>query len=286
MPKEGTMQGIVIDKNFLFRAKYEDIQALSSSYSLLMSDSLLYELVKEPSNKERAKYFSKFGVNNVTPYLLIPRVGTLFHCEIHERKKARKPSEFYTAAREYHEVHKNLCDENYSISDHEQKIFDRENEGVSSDVNVFIEFLRRTETEVKETILKKVRQKGRIDSDNLISVLNDKSILSERYCKIYIPDLGSNQDLRPPFHYMDENWCTYRFVQVYLLLSIDVLHRYEKLDILLKSKSALDKLKNEVVDAQYFIQALLEGGFATHEKKWRLWWKLLAKDGDILLPLD
>jgi hypothetical protein len=278
------MQGIVIDKNFLFGARSEDIQALSNNYRLLMSDSLLYELLKEPSSKKRAEYFSKFGVDNVTPYILISRVGKLFHYEIHNRKMARKPSEFFTADRDY-QVHKKLCDANYSFSDHEQKMFNREHEGVTSDVNVFIEFLKRTETEVKETILKKVRKKGQIDPDKLISVLNDKSVLSERYCKVFIPDLGDNQDLRPPFHYMDDNWCTYRFVQVYLLLSIDILHRYEKLDILLESKSALGKLKNEVVDAQYFIQALLEGGFATNEKRWRQWWKLLAKDGDILLPL-
>ncbi len=78
---------------------------------------------------------------------------------------------------------------------------------------------------------------------------------------------------------LDDNWATFRWFQVNKIFALHLACSYDSLKTIKDSEKAYEKLVHDVIDAQYLIVALLEGGFATKEKKLIDWWKLLSPNG-------
>jgi hypothetical protein len=75
------------------------------------------------------------------------------------------------------------------------------------------------------------------------------------------------------------DWALFRWLQVQLLFAIDVYCRYGgKLPDVLTPKW-YEKMEHDVLDAQYLILGVLEGSFATREKKLQRWWSPIRPDG-------
>lgn len=86
----------------------------------------------------------------------------------------------------------------------------------------------------------------------------------------------------PPAYLVNETWACFRLMQVRMLFAIEHTHRWgANADPEVQSKKAFDKLEHDVHDQQYLIQGVLEGAFATEEKKLRQWFQLLRPDGEL-----
>ena len=88
----------------------------------------------------------------------------------------------------------------------------------------------------------------------------------------------------PATSMMDESWAILRHSQVHLFFAVDIWERYGD-DVLLRelNEKQYQKIEHDVMDAEYLALAILEGAFATEEKKLRGLFRLLCPNG-VLVP--
>ena len=88
----------------------------------------------------------------------------------------------------------------------------------------------------------------------------------------------------PPAEIITPSWALFRWVQVQLLMSLDVFFRYNGK---IPEASALtchwyEKIEHDLLDAEYLVLGVLEGSFATTELKLQSYWRLLRPDGVLM----
>lgn len=81
---------VVVDKSYLQGASKAKVAELAALHGLLMTDAMLYELVKG-SDADRSIWFSKFP-DVERPFELIPIPGVLFRYELEHNKSCGLPS--------------------------------------------------------------------------------------------------------------------------------------------------------------------------------------------------
>ncbi len=273
-----TKRGIVIDKSFLRGAKREHITALSETYTLLMPDSLLYECVKEENPSDRAQLFKKFPDKN-SPYILIPPICDVLRHEIRTNTIFGKPSK--RAANKDYGIHLRLIDEGYCMTTDQLLAFERKRQLIENDTNAFIRLVKSLikkmssefyglsdeKTKQKRDVIEK---KIALDKDYIVEIINSERIYD--YANM------------PTSQRITNRWATFRFFQIYHLYVIDFYLKYKSEtnidNIFLRKDSpqekAFERIRHEMLDAQYLLYGLLEGGFATNELKLTSWWKLLS----------
>ncbi|MBC7163124.1 MAG: hypothetical protein H5U26_13600 [Immundisolibacter sp.] len=88
----------------------------------------------------------------------------------------------------------------------------------------------------------------------------------------------------PPAEIVTPEWALFRWVQVQLLMSLDVFFRYRGR---VPEASALthcwyEKIEHDFLDAEYLVLGVLEGAFATFERKLQAYWQMLRPDGVLM----
>jgi hypothetical protein len=83
----------------------------------------------------------------------------------------------------------------------------------------------------------------------------------------------------PPADNIDTRWTSYRWLQVFMLFALDIGSRYHCSSNARIPRGTYVKLMHDVIDAQYLILGLAEGGLATKEEKLKRWWRLLLPNG-------
>lgn len=261
---------IVIDKSFLRGAKGDEISQLAGSHKLLMSESLLYECVKEDP-WQRAKLFRKFP-DPANPYILIPSVGSLLSLEIKRLAPCGKPSDL-AEPRDYL-IHNDLIDSSYQLTEVHKNALEKKRSEILSDAKDFIELVEVFFTELS---LHLGGNKARPE-DKLRLQLQLADNPNSIGCSIEEIARTKNS-LMPRNVSLNKNWASFRWFQVNKLFALNLACSYDSLETIKKSDAAYQKLVHDVIDAQYLIVALLEDGFATKEKKLIDWWKLLSPNG-------
>lgn len=83
----------------------------------------------------------------------------------------------------------------------------------------------------------------------------------------------------PPI--IDKTWITFRWFQVHMLFALDLWCKYPKGVEGVGGERLRERLRHDALDAQYLIVGLLEGAFASNEKKLCKWWSLLNPEGKL-----
>jgi hypothetical protein len=83
----------------------------------------------------------------------------------------------------------------------------------------------------------------------------------------------------PPAKIVTEDWALLRWQQIQLLFALDAYCRYGGRVPETLSGKAYEKVEHDVLDAHYLLLGVLEGSFATREKKLQKWFGLLRPDG-------
>ena len=125
------------------------------------------------------------------------------------------------------------------------------------------------------------RNKHRCEYEQYIA--NNIEELSNFLSKLEPPD-GTTM---PPSDILNKSWTLMRWLQVRLLFSLDIYARYGGEDFSKwtqqqKEKLKEQKIKHDVLDMWYLILGVLQGGFATEDKKLIRLYKLLCPDGMLL----
>ena len=102
------------------------------------------------------------------------------------------------------------------------------------------------------------------------------------YASLKVPALDGKPF--PAAARLTPNWAVYRWVQVNLLIGVDLLYRYE---LTLKAKDVMTEklateLENDILDSQYVIVGALEGALASRDKNVRRLWRLIGAKGELI----
>jgi hypothetical protein len=89
----------------------------------------------------------------------------------------------------------------------------------------------------------------------------------------------------PPADIVSPDWACVRLLQIHLLFAADRWVRFGSQPTTELTPRAYRELEHDVLDVHYLVLGVLEGSFATNEKKLRRWFRLLRPDGH-LFPDD
>lgn len=259
---------IVTDKNFLFSLNTNKSLDLQKDYKFLLCEDLLYESTKDDPSK-RCKIFSKLG-EPYTDYEFIPIIPTLITFEKIHKKPCAKPS--YHIIRRDYSKNKILANKTKEIAQ-EQKLALQDLEkdyliqldAIFQGINVQFQACSQEDASLHMDSL----LNGKINDDDHINSIIRKHELSGAK----LPDLS---------YFTKESIC-YRYFQVYELWKTSIRMLYQKFEDICNSTSARLKIKHDYHDMNYLMLALLEGGFATNEKKLIEWFELLCDKESLVI---
>jgi len=271
---EKTKPGLILDKCFLQAISQRDMTKLSEQYQLVVSGPLFYELITS-SDRKRINCFSKFPART-NPVLLVDHVGTLIRKELVHCRPSGKPSA--NRINIDFEFNPQLLQPGYEFPIKAARELEHQSLELSSEIYQIIEISKTSESLFGALLAgtQQEQDQARITAEakiaNLDAVRNFYGTLE-----------AQNQELPyPPKEIVDSNWTVLRWLQAKMLFSLDIHIRYRgKVDEMLSPK-VLEKLEHDLHDMQHLTLAMLEGAFATNEKKLQRWWKLLMPTGDLL----
>ena len=250
---------IILDKSYLQGIPAGRFQELSEQYQWLMSDVLFYELISsdEPG---RSGCFKKLP-QKPNPILLVERVAALLKKEQTTHKPAGLPSENPA------ELNCRTWQFNPALSNglyHLLNIDKATMREIKTELDWDISFL--IETSNLAPIFPGISEQFIVDSV-------DK--LSEFLSSLELPD-GTTM---PAGKNLNESWTLFRWLQVQLLFSLDILHRYNDINLSALTDKSREKLEHDVLDMHYLILGVLQSAFATKDKKLIRFYKLLCPNG-------
>lgn len=265
------MTGIVVDKSFLQGASGERIRELAQNDRILMSDTLLYELLTTRP-EARTQCFAKFP-NVQNPVDLINHVGILMRRELETRQPSGKPS-----------LHKEdlkflfnsaLLDPEYRPPADAQEAIDEETARLKESVQSFL-----AKAETIELMFPGLLRGSQAERD-AAHLGAEKAIVAPNALLPFISQFTfpPGETPLPPATRINEKWALYRWVQVQLLFTLDVYVRYQGKIPEPLTPRLYEKMEHDVLDVEQLILGCLEGSFATRESKHKRWWALLCKEG-------
>ncbi|XDF37542.1 hypothetical protein RBH89_11010 [Paracidovorax avenae] len=253
---------LILDKSYLQGYNKKHILDLCKSYKLLISGTLIYEILKD--EKMRSSLFFKLPPGpKYSEY--IPSISELIKEEIEKCEECGKPSE-HIVKRNY-SVLRRFRNPHVVLSQPEIAAIKLEKEFLST-------LLIDGHLGFMGSIFKKYN-KPEISKE--LTELNNGKINDFSFMNNYLKaqrNLGANI---PRIKFFTENSITYRYYQAMLIFSFDTCNRYANFETITNSERAVEKIRHDINDMSYMILSLLEGGFAVKEEKLKLWWNLLKK---------
>jgi hypothetical protein len=264
---------VVLDKSYLQGAPRAHMHDLAASHRLLMSEALLYELLSKPADYRTC--FSKFpAVDN--PVDIVLHVGGYLKKEIEGRRPAPKPS---SRAREVKfRFNPRLLDADYVLPDEAAFEIERQRQELLADVQTLKERALGMPDFFPDVFPEPGRVNGeaRAEAETLIA---QPSSLLDFYGQLRAP---KGMKRFPPRKLLTEKWAIYRHLQVQFLFALDLYARFGPALAAPLPAASEEQIEHDVLDSQYMLIGVLEGAFATQERKLQRWFGLLRPDGLLL----
>lgn len=265
---------LVLDKSFVQGASVEYFQQLASSHQFLMSAYLLYECTKA-SRTRRASIFAKFPPK-VPPYLYISNLGHLLRHEINQKSPCGRPSTH--ALNRSYDSHARLADKNYELTKTEKDARNNVAEEVDADTKQYIKDIIKSCERLREEF-DGIRHKSTTEAK--IRDLEKKYTEDRSYIMNLIDNARSVPGSLIPKVDLDPTWLSFLWFQIVELFSLDIFMRYRNLGEN-TDPVILEKIKHDTLDIGLLALGVLEGGFATRERKLIRWWNLLKSEGTLI----
>lgn len=267
-------QGLILDKCFLEGVSKSHLLELSNKYQLIVSGPLFYEMLTTRSTS-RVRCFRKL-LSNRNPVLLVEHIGILLRKEIEYSSPAGKPSN--NRINIDFEFNSKLLEVDYQLPIESARAIDHQSLELQSELYQIIELSKMSESLFGPLLTGTQEEQDRA-KQNAEMLISNHDEIRNFFGALESPDPSLPY---PSAQNMDSSWAFFRWLQVKMLFALDIHLRYQgKVDEMLTA-GVLDRLEHDLHDMQHLTLGLLEGAFATNEKKLQRWWKLLLPSGDLL----
>lgn len=280
MKKEST---VVLDKNYLQSAPYQEIRALCAR-GASMPDVLFFELMSNDENRD--KCFRKFP-DGENPLVLLPGVGDLMKMEVRNNRPCGIPSNNPEAAR--YQFNKKLADGTFRLDAEQQALVAEKRAELRADVGGLVQRVEAVASMFPQLLGGRDADRRAFKESVEETIGTDREQLMRFYASLEVPALDGKAF--PSAERLTTNWAIYRWLQVNLLMGVDLLYRYR---LTLQDKDVMTEklateLENDILDSQYVIVGALEGALASGDKNVRRLWRLIRAKGELIpasLPYD
>ena len=266
---------IVVDKSFLEGTATDRIRELATSYRLLVSDALFFELLTADVSS-RKKCFSKFPPDE-NPVDLINHIGTLMRFEVEHKTPAGKPSTHRENQDFDFQFNSKLVSEEYELPSEAESVIEEHMAEIQSDVAAYLDRAEVVPTFFPD-LLSGTTERRKVAVEEAEEIIAKPGMLIPFYASLKSPP--GERSLPPP-DMICEHWAVYRYLQVQMLFALDIFVRYQGQRPDTKNPNIYERMEHDILDAQVLMLGCLEGAFATQERKLQRWWKLLCPYGDL-----
>lgn len=269
-----SISSIIIDKCYLQGTSGKAIQHLSSRFFLLMPNVLFYELISsdEPG---RSRCFKKLP-KEVNPIPIAKHIGALMKKELTTHEPSGLPSENLEEIN--YRFNPALSNGSYKLSDTDVATMREIEVELNSDISKLI-----NKSSIVATIFPDLSKGSTEERKKYIEeiedfIANDVNELRKFLSSLELPGEATIPDKNK----LNTSWALFRWLQVQLLFSLDVNNRYGDIKPSTLTAKQTIKLEHDVLDAHYLISGVLQGAFATKEKKLMRFFNLLCPDGILI----
>lgn len=267
-------QGLVLDKCFLDGVGKSRLHELSETYQLIVSGPLFYELLTAQP-KSRIRCFSKFP-QQTNPAILVDHIGTLLRKEIVRQLPSGPPSA--NRINIDFEFNEKLLDSSYELPLQAARSLEHQGLELNSELYQIIELSKMSEELFGPLLVgsQEDQDRARLEAEQLIA--NCEAVI-DFFGQLESPDPALPY---PPKHKVTANWAFIRWLQAKMLFALDIHLRYRGgIDEQL-SAGVLERLEHDLHDMQHLTLGVLEGAFATNERKLQRWWRLVMPNGQLI----
>ncbi|MCI0732524.1 MAG: hypothetical protein L0Y38_01720 [Methylococcaceae bacterium] len=265
------LRGIILDKSYLQGAPKSSFDALSVDYRVLMPDVLFYEMVSS-AEPGRSRCFGKLP-QTWNPIPLVPRVGAFITKELSTHQPVGCPSQNILDIN--FRFNSRLATQDYSFSDIDKAATTEIENELKSYISILIETVATIDTIIPNLSSGSHNLPSITREECEASIAEEKRELAGFISELSLPGNAA----MPKADALDEPWAIFRWFQVQLLFSLDLRIRYGTTSLAQLTEKMYSKLEHDVLDAQYLVLGVLEGGFATKEKKLQRFFRCLCPEG-------
>jgi hypothetical protein len=264
---------VLLDKSYLQGASTQAMRRLAQDHQLLMSDALFYELISNPASRSRC--FAKFAPGE-NPCELTMHVGGHLKQEIETSQPSGRPSLNLEPIR--FEFNSRLLSADYALPAEAVEALREQHAELQTDIQSLIERSRTMPAIFPNVFSGSDQNRRSALAEAEREITTDATAVVEFYSQLRSP---SRQLSLPDPRLLSPDWALYRWVQVKLLFALDLAMRYGSQIRQPMSKRTMEKLEHDVLDSEYMLLGVLEGAFATEEKKLKRWFKALSPYGTL-----
>lgn len=271
------MAHIVLDKSYLQGASPDKIISLCDEHTVMMPDVLFYELTttKEDSMRD---CFNKFPDRD-NPVELIPNIGSLLKYEW-EMHKSCVPL-YERRERITFRFNRRLRAGRYQFQGKQLKAKESEMQVVDNKTREFFDLAMIAQ----DTFYPHLSNLQGVDYSNAINDIKERiSTNNEEVCGIYRRMFTGNVEHKPPIKSSDlnSNWATFRWVQVRMIYSLDLLLRYKGQLPTQPTQKFWCRIEHEMLDAEYVMLGSLALGLASNDTGLVSCYKRICPEGELL----
>ncbi|ENM3908802.1 hypothetical protein GCS57_003546 [Vibrio cholerae] len=268
---------MILDKSYVQSAKSSDVEELAINNDLYLTEAFLYEVIKN-DNKNRSTFLKKLSNQNGEPlYKILPNANIMLLHEVNEKKPTFQDYMSFVNERDY-SIHSSLADENYDLTEEYTAVLEKMRETVNNGTLSLFSHIRSF-GKMYDYLITEAKSKN-VDLEEFI--VSDFAV---KYIGVVLK-FGFDKDMErekkterfPEIKDLNEAWFIYRFIQVYNLISLDIISRYPDLTVLLNSKKSVEKLRHDYLDLEYLLWAVSFKAFQTKENKLNRWYNLLTSN--------
>lgn len=263
------MHYIVIDKSWLIGTPIERIIHVASDNILLMPAVLGHELFTTEDEAQKTRSWEKLKAVESKIYL-IDHVGSLLSYEFENDvpctpiQNRRYKIDFSFNSR--------LTKPDYPFTESQKKDIEYfVSEWETSKPKQFQEMVAKLHYWIPE-----VRQINPGSTQDEVEPIMKSLTNVDRIKQIYKEEFRSSSF--PAVDKIDESWACFRWLQVWLMASVEYRRKFGTGEITTSNK----RLANECIDMSYCITGILSGALATREKTMKMLFQFCRPDGILI----
>lgn len=261
------MTTIVLDKCYLQGASPEQIRQLCTNYRVLMPEALMFELLTAEEGT-RTSCFRKFP-EGLNPVALISHVGTLL---AHERETHTPASPVYERRVDIQFTFSpRLAAGTFVFTPEQQAAIAEWETEMDRSVDEFKHRAAATVYWFPSILDYRPGMSPAKINDLRQAVATDTQMIRDIYEVI-------RHESFPSSTIIDEQWASFRWVQVQLLAVLEYIRRYGADNV----QAAFWRVHNDIVDMQYAITGVLVGALASRDTAVQNTFRLLCPEGELV----
>ena len=248
--------------------------SLCANHVVLMTDVLFHELVTTGDNS-RKRCFNKFP-NKTNPVELIPNIGTLLRYELANTKQCTPLIDRRVEI--VFKFNDDLGKGTFAFTDDQSDFIKKREQDTESNTTSFFELAMLVSgffQNLKQIPYKKLADAIDEAKQEIISKYDKVRNIYSDITKNDRPKNRVSPDL------INDDWACFRYVQVRVLYSLNLLLKYQGKLPAKTSKKFWRKIEHELHDSEYVMLGALSGALASNEKQMISNYKSICPSGKV-----